>query len=60
MSEFPTAGRLAGIDYGHVRIGMAISDPQRTIASPYENYTRRGPEQDARRLRRACAAYTPY
>lgn len=45
-------GRVAGIDYGTVRIGIAISDPQRTLASPYENYTRRGPEQDARRFRR--------
>ena len=45
-------GRVAGIDFGTVRIGIAISDPGRTIASPYENYTRRGPEQDARRMRR--------
>jgi putative Holliday junction resolvase len=45
-------GRVAGIDYGTVRIGIAISDPGRTIASPYENYTRRGDEQDARRFRR--------
>ncbi len=46
------AGRIAGIDYGTVRIGIAISDPQRTIASPYENYTRRGADQDAQRFRR--------
>ena len=48
----PTPGRVAGIDYGTVRIGIAISDPERTIASPLENYTRRGPEQDAQRFRR--------
>jgi len=47
MSEFPTAGRLSGIDYGHVRIGVAVSDPDRTIASPYTNYTRRGEVRDA-------------
>ena len=35
MSDFPATGRLAGIDYGTVRIGVAISDPGRTIASPY-------------------------
>ena len=54
MSSFPekAAGRVAGIDYGHVRIGIAISNPERTIASPLENYTRRGPEQDAQRFRR--------
>lgn len=45
-------GRVAGIDYGHVRIGIAISDPDRKIASPLENYTRQGLEQDTRRFRR--------
>ncbi len=45
-------GRIAGIDYGHVRIGIAISDPDRTIASPLENYDSRGRDQDARRFRR--------
>ncbi len=44
-------GRVAAIDYGHVRIGIAISNPERTIASPLENYTRRGGEQDAKRFR---------
>ena len=48
-------GRAAGIDYGDVRIGIAISDPERTIASPLENYTRRGPQQDAQRFRRLAA-----
>jgi putative holliday junction resolvase len=51
----PAAGRIAGIDFGRVRIGIAISDPQRTLASPYENYTRRGPEGDTRRFRRLVA-----
>lgn len=44
-------GRVAGIDFGTVRIGIAVSDPERTIASPYENYTRRGEKQDATRFR---------
>ena len=48
-------GRAAGIDYGHVRIGIAISDPERKIVSPLENYTRRGPEPDAQRFRRLVA-----
>lgn len=42
---------MAGIDYGHVRIGIALSDPGRTIVSPLENYTRRSSEQDAQRFR---------
>jgi putative holliday junction resolvase len=50
--QSPAPGRVAGIDYGHVRIGIAISNPERTIASPLENYTRRGLEQDAQRFRR--------
>ena len=41
-------GRVAGVDYGTVRIGVAITDPERKIASPCENYTRRGKDQDAR------------
>jgi len=44
-------GRIAGIDFGTVRIGIALSDPGRSLASPYENYTRRGTEQDAKRMK---------
>ena len=47
--------RIAGIDFGTVRIGIAISDPEGIIASPVESYTRRGPEQDAQRFRRLAA-----
>ena len=39
--------RIAGIDFGTVRIGIAITDVERTLASPYENYTRRSPLRDA-------------
>jgi putative Holliday junction resolvase len=46
---------VAGIDFGRVRIGIAISDPEQKLASPYENYTRRGPEADARRFRALVA-----
>ncbi|MFZ1935656.1 MAG: Holliday junction resolvase RuvX [Thermoguttaceae bacterium] len=48
-------GRVAGIDYGTVRIGIAVSNPERTIASPLENYTRRSVERDAERFRRLVA-----
>lgn len=51
MSRFPTSGRVAGIDYGTVRIGVAICDPSRTLASPYENYTRRDLQKDAEYFR---------
>ena len=43
----PASGRLAGIDFGTVRIGVAISDPEQTIASPLETYQRRSIELDA-------------
>ncbi|MBU4272753.1 MAG: Holliday junction resolvase RuvX [Planctomycetes bacterium] len=50
--QSPAAGRVAGVDFGTVRIGIAISDADRKIASPLENYTRRGTEQDARWFQR--------
>ncbi len=50
MTDFPPDGRLAGIDYGTVRIGVAMTDAARTLASPYENYTRRGEAADAIRF----------
>jgi putative Holliday junction resolvase len=50
--EFPTEGRLVGVDYGTVRIGLALSDPGQSLASPLETYTRQNPVQDARRFRR--------
>jgi putative Holliday junction resolvase len=43
----PRAGRLAAVDYGTVRIGVAICDPGQTLASPLENYTRRNRDLDA-------------
>jgi putative Holliday junction resolvase len=45
-------GRIAGIDYGTVRIGIAVSDARQSIASPFENYTRRGTDADAKRFQR--------
>lgn len=34
--ELPDSGRLLAIDLGEVRIGLALSDPTQTIASPAE------------------------
>lgn len=47
--------RIAAIDFGTVRIGIAITDPEQSFASPYETYTRRGEEGDRRRFRRLVA-----
>ena len=54
--EFPRTGRLAGFDYGTVRIGVAVSDPDQRLASPLENYTRRGEAADLAWLKQLVAA----
>lgn len=52
----PARGRLLGIDPGTVRIGLAVCDPDRIIASPHDTYARRSPEDDAAFFRRLVAA----
>jgi putative Holliday junction resolvase len=37
----PTTGRLLGIDWGEVRIGLALSDESQTLATPLETLVRR-------------------
>lgn len=39
--------RIAGIDYGTVRIGIALADTEVRIAGPFDNYNRRSPKLDA-------------
>ena len=39
--------RIAGIDYGTVRIGIALADTETRIATPLANYNRRTEELDA-------------
>lgn len=34
--DFPATGRVAAIDFGTVRIGIAVCDPMRILASPLE------------------------
>lgn len=46
MTDLPRQGRIAAIDYGTVRIGVAITDVSQTIASPLENYQRRNARLD--------------
>ena len=47
MSEGRPRTRLLGIDYGSVRIGVAVSDSSRIIAFPLEIRERTDVEQDA-------------
>ena len=39
--------RILGVDYGSVRVGLAVSDAECKIASPLETYERQGPERDS-------------
>ena len=46
-NKLPMEGRLAGIDFGTVRVGIAICDETQSIASPLENYNRKTNAKDA-------------
>jgi len=48
MATFPSHGRIAAVDYGTVRVGVAVSDPERRIASPLASLSRGTPQSDAR------------
>jgi putative Holliday junction resolvase len=53
MSDsFPSAGRIAGIDFGTVRIGVALTDAERRLASPHGSHTRGTEQQDAEYFQR--------
>ena len=51
MSEtpdrLPVSGRLAGIDFGTVRIGVSLSDPSQRFASPLETFNRSSPARES-------------
>ncbi|MBW3543483.1 MAG: Holliday junction resolvase RuvX [Planctomycetes bacterium] len=55
--DFPIEGRLMALDYGTKRIGVAVSTPEWTIASPIETLTRTTDVRDAARLRQLAADY---
>ncbi len=49
--------RIVALDVGDVRIGIAVSDPSRTIAQPLETYTRVGYGPDGRYLKALCERF---
>ena len=51
----PTSGRLLGIDFGTVRVGIAICDENQSIASPLETYNRRNERLDAKYFQQLVA-----
>lgn len=54
MRRDEVRGRLIGVDYGTVRIGLAITDPDQNFASPLDNYTRRGKQADEKYFKRVA------
>ncbi len=51
MSDRRPFARTLGVDFGLRRVGAAVSDPGRSIATPLEVYERRDPVQDASHYR---------
>ena len=49
--------RIVALDIGDVRIGVAVSDPTRTVASPVEVITRVGWGPDTRAIKAICDRY---
>lgn len=59
-SALPTEGRLLAVDWGEKRIGLAITDPTRTIAQPLATLVRRtGRRFPMRQLRPYLDEYRP-
>jgi len=56
-SGLPAYGALLGLDYGTKRVGIAVSTPEQTIASPLEVYGRWNEEADAAHLSELVADY---
>ena len=45
-SSLPMEGRLAGVDFGTVRIGLSTCDPSQRWVTPFDTYTRRNDRLD--------------
>ena len=52
--------RIVCLDIGDVRIGVAVSDPTGTIASPVETVHRVGWGPDTRRIKEICDRFETY
>lgn len=50
-NPFPLTGRLAGVDFGTVRIGISICDPDRILASPLEVHPAENWQEDGEYFR---------
>ncbi len=52
-----TMTRVLGLDFGTRRVGAAVSDPRRMIATPLEVYERKDPARDAAHYRALIAEH---
>jgi putative Holliday junction resolvase len=57
VPSFPEHGALLGIDYGTKRVGVALSTPDRVMASPLDVHVRRDERQDAKFFKELVADY---
>src|SRR5690606_10510966 len=55
FDTFPRQGRIAAVDYGTVRIGIAICDPDRILASPLTTVQRSNAVNEAKVFRHIAA-----
>lgn len=51
-ADLPREGKLAGIDFGTVRIGIATTDPTQHWTTPLETYTRQAKHLETEYFRR--------
>lgn len=56
-AAIPERGRLLGIDYGTVRVGVAVSDVFQSLASPLHNYQRVSRAADEQFFRKQVQEY---
>jgi putative Holliday junction resolvase len=50
------SGRILAIDYGHKRIGLALSDPLRIFAKPFKTIENQGMDAFLAEIKQVCEA----
>ncbi|MCH2211413.1 MAG: Holliday junction resolvase RuvX [Fuerstiella sp.] len=56
-ANVPQKGRLLGIDYGTVRVGISVCDENQQLASPLHNYQRVSRQADQQFFRKQVKEY---
>ena len=59
LGSLPPRGRLLGVDFGTVRIGLALCDPERTLASPETMFPVKSDEHDRQRYAAVINRWQP-